>query len=280
MRTVAVTSATFLFILMMSDGVSARQIPYELKTNHDVYGNRLSGVRLAASEPVALPVKELEGAPGAPIDLELSLPAEDLKFVMFQSIPEGIKFSRGFLTNKNWFVAINDLSETTLVSTQDSTDPVVMEVFYFRDSKQQPIARGLIIVNFTKPERADREPTSKSQDQLIDSKGTLSSENELDLPSSIPAVSPKQEAADLQQAKVFLRNGDISSARRILEFLASQGSAKGARALAETYDPAYLRDVTTAGLRPDVDRARKWYKRAAELGDNEAVSLLSALDGR
>jgi TPR repeat protein len=77
-----------------------------------------------------------------------------------------------------------------------------------------------------------------------------------------------------------MQSGDIAAARLLFEELARKQSAKGARALAETYDPEVLKSVLIAGLRPDIEKAKKWYQRAAELGDGEAAARVSALSAR
>lgn len=280
MKAKAVGFVTILFILMGSDANAAGRIPYQTQMQHIARGDWRPEILLAANETVLLPIKQLEGSSGVPIYLKLYAPVKNLKFVMFRGIPPDIKFSSGFMTDKNWLVSIDDLERTALISTQNTIEPVTFEVLYFRDSKQKPIARGLIIVNFN--EHAPVEGGlvhEETQDQPGTSTTSINIDDKMDLPSNIPAISSEQEDSDLEQARDFLRNGDISSARRILEFLASQGSGKGARLLAETYDPAYLQELTTAGLLPDIERARQWYKRAEELGDDQAAKRLSILAG-
>lgn len=281
MKPVAVASATLLAALIVSETTLAQQITYEFNAEHLIRHNKLLGIRLVANEPIAVPIKQLQGRLGAPIDLGLSAPVENLRFVMFQDIPAGIKFSRGFLINNNWFVSSNDLEKISLINIQETTEPIAFEVLYFLDSKQKPIARGVVVVNFTEfVPGGDVLDKHEPQNPPTGSVTSFNIEEEKNLPSADSTISSEREAADMEQARVFLRNGDISSARRILEFMASQGSAKGARALAETYDANYLQNFIIAGLKPDIEHAKKWYKRAAELGDKQAVTRLSVLDGR
>ena len=49
----------------------------------------------------------------------------------------------------------------------------------------------------------------------------------------------------------------MASARLLLEHIARKGSGKGAMALAQTYDPAFLRSIGTLGLRPNPEKARE-----------------------
>jgi hypothetical protein len=93
-----------------------------------------------------------------------------------------------------------------------------------------------------------------------------------------PAVSPAEEAAILKRGAILLKNGDVSAARLNFETLALRGSAKGAIALAQSFDPAVLRSMPIAGLRPDLMKAKEWYAKAAALGDQEATRRLAVLN--
>ena len=84
----------------------------------------------------------------------------------------------------------------------------------------------------------------------------------------------------LQRAQTLLRNKDIASARLLFEHLAKSGSAKGALAMGKTFDPGILRSIEASGLKPDIAKAREWYKQAADLGEPEAASRLGSLASR
>jgi TPR repeat protein len=55
------------------------------------------------------------------------------------------------------------------------------------------------------------------------------------------------------------------------------GSAAGALALARSYDPAYVPKSAVSAPAPDLAEARKWYERAAELGDADAKRRLTEI---
>lgn len=97
-------------------------------------------------------------------------------------------------------------------------------------------------------------------------------------PSPAALALDKDELATLiQRGKDYLANGDLSSARLLLRRAADGGSAEGALALGATFDPLVLRRLAAIGAEPDVERARKWYRRAAELGSSAATEHLAAL---
>ena len=84
----------------------------------------------------------------------------------------------------------------------------------------------------------------------------------------------------MARAKTLLGSGDVSGARAIFETLALQGSAAGAMAMGETYDPVVLRTMVVKGLEPDPEKARKWYLKAEALGGPDARSRLNELARR
>ena len=53
-----------------------------------------------------------------------------------------------------------------------------------------------------------------------------------------------------------MQSGDVSGARAVFETLALQGSAAGAMALGETYDPLVLRTLVIKGLEADPEKAK------------------------
>ena len=89
--------------------------------------------------------------------------------------------------------------------------------------------------------------------------------------STLPA---DQEDKMLKRGSTLLTQNDIAGARLVFHYLASHGSAKGAFALAESFDPKKLAGRHIAGVTPDANQARTWYTRAAEMGSKEAAAIL------
>jgi hypothetical protein len=94
---------------------------------------------------------------------------------------------------------------------------------------------------------------------------------------AMPTISPEEEGPLLERAAQFLEKYDVANARLLFEHLARSGSSKGALALGQTYDPTYFQATEIRGMKPDVAKAKEWYKKAAELGNQEANKRLSAL---
>jgi TPR repeat protein len=90
-------------------------------------------------------------------------------------------------------------------------------------------------------------------------------------------VTQEEEAASLQRAEQLLQTGDIVSARMIFERIGKRGSAKGAYSAGRTYDPEFFKSMKIVGMTPNLQKAKEWYMRAAELGDPDAARRLFGL---
>ncbi|WP_246767597.1 hypothetical protein [Bradyrhizobium sp. CCBAU 53340] len=86
-----------------------------------------------------------------------------------------------------------------------------------------------------------------------------------------------QVARLVARASLLLEQGDIGSARTILEHVIRMGSAQAIFVLAETYDPLTLPSFGTYGTHGDASRARDLYAQAEVRGIKEAKPRLDAL---
>jgi hypothetical protein len=91
------------------------------------------------------------------------------------------------------------------------------------------------------------------------------------------AADAAEEARLVARASVLLGQGDIGSARIVLERAAETGNAQASFTLAETYDPLILSRWGAYGTRGDASKARDLYAKAAAGGINEAKERLDAL---
>jgi hypothetical protein len=81
----------------------------------------------------------------------------------------------------------------------------------------------------------------------------------------------------ISRASLLLSQGNIGTARIVLERAAETGSAPALFALAETYDPVILSKWGTFGTQGDVAKARELYAKAFASGVQEAGDRLNAL---
>jgi hypothetical protein len=107
------------------------------------------------------------------------------------------------------------------------------------------------------PPRAEQKPQPEAR-----SKARSSGEK--------PSPASPEETKLLDRANDLMQRGDITGARLLYEHLARRGSALGAFALAQSYDPKFLQKLYVRGLSPDAKQADYWYQRAAELNGGAA----------
>ena len=74
-----------------------------------------------------------------------------------------------------------------------------------------------------------------------------------------PAKTPAIKAA-LDGAKTFMDSGRVKAARQRLHAVASDGSPDVLWALARSYDPNVLAQISSADAPPDVAEAERWYR--------------------
>ncbi|MCC6946442.1 MAG: hypothetical protein IT539_01615 [Bradyrhizobiaceae bacterium] len=88
-----------------------------------------------------------------------------------------------------------------------------------------------------------------------------------------------QDEIDLMVARgtELLKNGDIASARLLLQRAAEARDSRAALALAASYDPNELKKLGVYGSNSDVAVARDWYEKARQFGSREAPRRLELL---
>jgi TPR repeat protein len=90
---------------------------------------------------------------------------------------------------------------------------------------------------------------------------------------------PDQQLAELlARGDVFLRAGDVASARLFYERAADAGDGQAALRMGATFDPSFLASASLRNLRGDPAKARLWYHRALGLGASEAQLHLNSLE--
>ena len=98
-----------------------------------------------------------------------------------------------------------------------------------------------------------------------------------DRPTPVAASANVDLARLISRASLLLSQGNIGTARIVLERAAETGSAPALFALAETYDPITLTAWGTFGTQGDVAKARELYAKAFAGGVQEAGDRLNAL---
>jgi TPR repeat protein len=95
---------------------------------------------------------------------------------------------------------------------------------------------------------------------------------------TIRPLNPDEIETLLEQGANFVSVGDFASARVVFGRVAAARDARGALALAATYDPVALAKINAKGATPDIAKAQQWYNTASELGSRDAQLRLTALE--
>jgi hypothetical protein len=88
-------------------------------------------------------------------------------------------------------------------------------------------------------------------------------------------LDPAEIAILLKRGQDALNNGDFVAARLLLQRAAVAGSADGALAFAQTFDPAVIGRLGAVGVAADAVKAREWYQKAARLGSGLAAQQVA-----
>ena len=92
-----------------------------------------------------------------------------------------------------------------------------------------------------------------------------------------PRLREGEVVRQLMRGQELLARGEIAAARSLFQRVADAGEARGALALAETYEPSATVRLRVNSLAPNLELARKWYEKAESLGSAEAERRLEAL---
>ncbi len=236
-------------------------------------------------------VEDVAGISGEPVALKVQLPENapgQYSFVMFRNLPPDFTLSAGFGAKKNWAVSLPDVAGLTITAPRGYSGTFSLEVLLvkgigsgherrvMRASFQPPSDVPAVAAV---PAERDTLPTAAPPDQAT---GTLPPLDPGDAKVEVPA--PRAMTADdrafMERGNIYLEQGDIASARLIYRQLAKKGLAEGALAMAHTYDPDVLARLPIRGLQPDVDEAKRWYKAAEALGNEQAARRLVILNRR
>jgi hypothetical protein len=110
---------------------------------------------------------------------------------------------------------------------------------------------------------------------------TISIETATDLKVSLGKNDNEEKARGLfEKGEARLGNGDVIGARMFFKKAADAGDAQAANAMGATYDPDLFSSMRVQGMRPDVEMARQWYRRAMELGSKDSLERLERLKSR
>ncbi len=251
-----------------------------------------------------LKVQDVSGEVGEAVLLEITVNYDnsgEYAFLMFRGLPGKFSLSAGFKLKDSWAVSLKDLDGLELLPAPGYKGEFDLDVHLVKG--RNTVESAVITASFGVPHaaaaavaRAAPEPAPAvaptPAPQILTSAPPSSQEGlarEVRAIGAAPVtkqprhilIQPEEESAMLSRALNLLGQGDVASARLLLEHIARKGSGKGALALAQTYDPVYFHSINAVGgLQPDRVKAREWYGIAVQLGEVGARERLSIMSGQ
>jgi hypothetical protein len=217
--------------------------------------NDFSVANVSGQAGVPLPVRVFVGPALLSPDDDRDEPA-----VIFSGLLAGCRLSAGSKRTRSWYVPLDKLEGLMLIPQAGCEGDFSVLVMIY-DGKDVRNDTATILFSIHAGTSVRPSMRSPAQPEVR----------------TAPAMAPAEEEVLLKKGALLLKNGDVSAARLCFENLALRGSAKGAYALAQSFDPAVLRSMKIAGLRPDLTKAKEWYAKASALGDQEAAQRLNGL---
>lgn len=238
---------------------------------------RESGALPVADKIPSFSVKDIQAEPGTEVPIAIKLPtrvelrragSEEGAFLLVRNIPEGASLSAGMATGRVWVVPLREVLNLRLLTRPGVTTRFQLE-FHLMGLNKSVLADATITVDLA-PSRTvaaigPAAPQPEAPEQPVQPPREQAA-----------PLSPQAEAVLMTRGNEILQQGGIAAARVIFEELARHGSPAGALALARTYDPAYAVPAAAAPA-PNMAEARKWYERAAELGNSDAMQRLAEI---
>lgn len=248
-----------------------------------IYLNNIDNniVIFAKNQVETYEVEDVIGIAGREIPLKIKIyedsspnksNSDEFTFLMFRGLPEGFRLSSGFRSGKVFIVSIKERLDLRLIVPVDYAGQFRLQVLLYRGSDARPVERTVSVAI------AGTGDSAPGTTQQSITSAELPPVNQPQTEET-PKLSPDHEAEMLAEGQDYVQTGNIVFARLIFEDLAVQGSARGAFALAQTYDPQFLRNLPIVGLQPDIEKAKEWYRKAAQLGSQSASERLAAMSG-
>jgi len=233
---------------------------------------------LAQAEAIDIRAVNVSGLPDRPITLKvqvLGVNKETGRLILFHGVPDGVKLNVGGFFGNFWAVNSKVIEQLNLTAPPGFSGSFTVNVV---PSGVSPAAMRPASFTVTVGEPQTTQTAAPPRLNPAAPPALPPAPSLLPAPVSRKPIS--NEAALMARAAGLFRKGDVSAARVTFEFLASQGSAAAAFAMAETYDPDVLRQLVIKGLEASPEKAEQWYEIAYNLGDDKARERINALARR
>lgn len=287
-------AAAIVLASVLAVGLNSAHSIERSESNTDASGARVqaravddsnnANLRMAQNEGTSFDVRDAVGEQEKPIPLNIRMSASAIdkyKFFMVVGLPEGFEMSSGFPTKNAWLVSVNNIEGLQILPSSSFLGSVRLQVMLFKGKDDVPETRTVALTVIS-PKIANAPSRETPVAATTPAREAAPAREPIVTPvAPKPAkrsISDEEEGRSMVRAYEMLQNADIAAARLVYETMAMRGSAKAAFAMGQTYDPDFLQNFVVEGLKADINQARKWYKKALDLGSPEAQARLAALD--
>ena len=251
-------------------------------------GTETGAARLRLAGMEDFKVGDVAGTSSAPVPLSIQLPDNAVgaySFLMLRNMPPGFTLSAGFGAKDYWAVSLKDINGLRINAPGGYEGSFTLEVLLVKGKGADPERR-------TAKVELQSSVSAPAVASTSDDNKLLTATRPDEFTGTLPLLDPPRqkgtqggkitefERSMMERGDALLKNGDITPARLLYSQVAKKGIAEGAFAMGNTYAPDFLATLPVRGLTPDIALARSWYRRAEELGSEQAARRLSALSGQ
>lgn len=219
-------------------------------------------------------VDDIMGDADAPVPVSIQLPSASQTpgaVLVVKGLPADFSLSVGRKTSETWTIPAEDAYRLYLIPPKNFNGNFELEI-QLKGARGASADARRVWVDIG-PKRIMSNAPAQATEQPQTGARAVAPRNS----AALNTVSPEEEQALIARAEKLLASNDIAAARLIFTRLAKRGSSRGALAMAQSYDPAFLSRYNIAGLKPDMEKARYWYSLAADHGSEDASRRLIAL---
>ena len=212
-----------------------------------------------------------------PMAIALAEEDSDYRFLRIEDLPDDFALTAGLRSKSSWLVSRAEIEQLNITPPEGYSGKFVFRISFFHEAGTPPFRSAVMNVWVqSKDGPANQSQNNKNKDFIVDKVNVATPPQPLPPPEN--QLSPREQANLLERGDNFWQNGDIVSARLIYEEVAHMGNARGALAMAQSYDPSFLKELNlTESVQPDLDKARMWYEKANALGNQDALQQLRKL---
>ena len=221
----------------------------------------------------ALVVEDHDGNINAPLPLGVKVTGHTQgETVNLSGLPADTRLTTGVSSAAGeWRVAIHDLPVTVVIPPRDYVGPMNIVAELPGDNGEPVLRRAVRLIWKQETPRPDIAERIQAPAANADPATRATA------PETARQIDPKEIAGLIKRGEELASNGDVPSARLLLQRAAEAHSARAAFKLAATYDPIVIKQLGNYSARPDLALARAWYQRARDWGSPEAAKQLEAL---